>query len=137
MQMQIGMSLVITFGDITAPNPDGLRFTDDKYTYSFNASSSGRRGALQQLDGAVTVPITSILGANIPIVAPATSNTTRDPLSRTVTVTPGTIYAGEEDVVVTIVFTAPGPMYGADSMLSVVILPDLNSNQQQTRQMSV
>ena len=56
----------------------------------------------------------SILGDKL-----ADATDPRDPLDRTVTVTPGTIYIGEEDVEIEIGFTAPGPMYGAGSELVI------------------
>ena len=94
----VGRSLVITFADITAPNPDGLRLVPDaNFAYSFSASSSARNGTLEQLDDpSVTVLITSILGNNSWEMLLLTKLPTRDPLSREVTIKPGTIYIGEK-----------------------------------------
>ena len=122
----IGMSLVVTFADITAPNPDDLSLTGGMHKYVFNTSSKTRNGSFGALASEVAVPITSILGdyhdvtldiVDLPLTIGIQYTGRSNKLERNVTITPGTIYKGEENVPITIEFKAPGPMYGAGSQL--------------------
>ncbi len=125
-QRDVDKELIIRLGDVTAAIPRSLPSKDDRATeadedddvmyfgYQFQCSEAPRDRVLSLLSAQPVVRVGNIIGDG-PV---ATTADTRDPLTRELKITPGRVFPGEEKTRFTLTFTAPGPMYGGELVLS-------------------